>query len=75
PYGNRTQQEPPTPSQRPCLPSQRPSLDSNGGIGVWPLGESITITLRRVHMYGIIGIVLVLHVVILHLTGIRLGGH
>jgi hypothetical protein len=36
---------------------------------------SITITLRRAHMYGIIVIVLVLHFVILHFTGIGLGGH
>jgi hypothetical protein len=73
PYGRRKQHDQHAPSQQP--PSERPSLDSNGDIGVWPLGGSITITLRRAHMYGIIVIVLVLHFVILHFTGIGLGGH
>jgi hypothetical protein len=75
PYGRRKQHEQRAPSQQPYLPLQRPSLDSNSAIGVWPSGESITITLRRAHMFGIIVIVLVLHFVILHLTGIGLGGH
>jgi hypothetical protein len=75
PYGRRKQREQRVPSQERYLPSQRPSLDSNGGVGVRLLGESITITLRRAHMYGIIAIVLVLHFVILHRTGIGLSGH
>jgi hypothetical protein len=75
PYGKRTQHEQRTSSQRPYIVSKRPSLGSNSGIGVWPSGESITITLRRTHMYGAIVIVLFLHFVILHLTGIGLGGH
>ena len=75
PYGRRKQHEQRAPSQQPYLPLQHPSLDSNSAIGVWPSGESITITLRRAHMFGIIVIVLVLHFVILHLTGIGLGGH
>lgn len=75
PYGQRTQHEQRAPSRLPFLPSQRPSLDSNGGTSVWPSGESITITLRRSHMVAIIVIVLALHFVILHLTGIGLGGH
>src|SRR6266853_1189855 len=75
PYGRRKQHEQRAPLQQPYLPPHRPSFDSNGGIGVWPLGELITITLRRAHMYGIIVIVLVLHFVILHLTGTGLGGH
>src|SRR3989441_6251031 len=62
PYGRRKQH-----AQRAL--SQQP----NGDVGVWPLGDSITITLRRAHMYGIIVIILVLHFVVLHLTGI--GGH
>jgi hypothetical protein len=61
PYGRRRQRE-----QRP---PQRPSLGSNGAIGVWPLGGSITIRLRRAHMYGVVIIVLLLHLVVLHLTG------
>ena len=59
PYGRRKQH-----AQRAL--SQQP----NGDIGVWPIGDSITITLRRAHMYGIIVIILLLHFVILHLTGI-----
>jgi hypothetical protein len=59
PYGRRKQHEQPALSQQP-----------NGDIGVWSLGDSITITLRRTHMYGIIVIILILHFVILHLTGI-----
>jgi hypothetical protein len=62
PYGRRKQHEQRTLSQQP-----------NGDAGVWSLGDSITITLRREHMYGIIVVILVLHFVILHLTGI--GGH
>ncbi len=75
PYGRRKQHEQRALSQQPYLPSQRPSLDSSSDIGVWPPGDSITITLRRAHMYGIIVIIVVLHFVILHLTGIGLGGH
>lgn len=59
PYGRRKQHEQRALSQQP-----------NGDIGVWPIGDSITITLRRAHMYGIIVIILLLHFVILHLTGI-----
>ena len=73
PYGRRKQHEQRALSQQPYLASQRPSLASSGDIGVWPLGDSITITLRRAHMYGIIVIILLLHFVVLHLTGI--GGH
>jgi hypothetical protein len=75
PYGRRKQQAQRTPSQQPYLPPQRPSFASNAGIGVLPRGGSITITLRRAHMLGIAVVVLVLHFVILHLTGTRLGGH
>jgi hypothetical protein len=59
PYGRRKQHLQPALSQQP-----------NGDIGVWPLGDSITITLRRAHMYGIVVIILLLHFVILHLTGV-----
>jgi hypothetical protein len=62
PYGRRQQHEQRALSQQP-----------NGDAGVWSLGDSITITLRRAHIYGIIVVILVLHFVILHLTGI--GGH
>jgi hypothetical protein len=73
PYGQRKQQEQRAPSQQRYLRPRRPFLDSNGDIGVWASGGYMTITLRRAHMFGIIGVVLVLHVVILHLTGIVAG--
>src|SRR5882672_6215792 len=57
PYGRRTQDERMS-SQPPRLQSQRPSQDSKAGTRVWPSGGSITITLRRAHMFGFIGMVL-----------------
>jgi hypothetical protein len=74
PYGKRKLHEQRAPSEQLYLLPQRPPLDFNGDIGVWPSDGSMTITLRRVHMFRVIGVVLVLHVVILHLTGI-VGGH
>jgi hypothetical protein len=74
PYGRRKQHEQRAPSQL-YLSTQRRSLDSNGYIGVSAGGASITITLRRAHMFGFIVIVVVLHFIVLHLTGMRLGGH
>jgi hypothetical protein len=56
-------------------PSQQSHLRPySGNIRAWPSGGSITITLRRAHMLGFIGVVLVLHIAILHLTG-SVGGH
>jgi hypothetical protein len=72
PYGRRRQHERRAPSQERYLPPQYPSLEADGTIGVRSLGGSITITLRRAHMYGVIVTVLLLHVVILHITGIGL---
>ena len=74
PYGKRTQLEQRTLSQRPYIPSQRPSFDSNADTGVWPAAPR-TITLPRTHMFGIVVIILLLHFVILHFTGVGLGGH
>jgi hypothetical protein len=74
PYGRRKQQPrraPPQQAHRPRRPSPVPS----GGVDVLSRRKSITITLRRVHMIGIAVMVLVLHFVILHLTGFGLGGH
>lgn len=68
PYGRRKQYEQRAPSQQPVPPSQRPSLDSNSNIGIWPSGESITITLRRAYVLWFIVIVVAMHIVILHLT-------
>ena len=73
PYGQLKQREQRARSQQPYLRPQRPSLDFNSDIGVGPGFGSITITLRRAHMFGMIGVVLVLHFVILHLTGIVAG--
>jgi hypothetical protein len=72
PYGRRRKQEQPATSQERHLPSQRPSLDSNGAIGVGVSGGSITVTLRRAHMYGFIAVILLLHLVFLHLAGVGL---
>ena len=74
PYGQRKQYEQRAPSQQPYLRPQRRFLDFNSNIGARASGGSITITLRRAHMFGIIGVVLVLHFFIMHLTGI-VGGH
>ena len=75
PYGQRKQQTQRAPSQPPYLSPQRPSPASNAGIGVVGRGGSITITLRRAHVFAITIVVLVLHFFILHLTGLELGGH
>ena len=73
PYGRRRQHQQRTPSYRAGVPSQqRLVLDSNWVSGRLN-GESITFTLRRAHVFGIVVIVLVLHFVILHVTGV--GGH
>jgi hypothetical protein len=75
PHGRRNQHPPRAPSPQPYLRPRRPSPGSDGGIGVGLGGASITITLRRAHMFAIVGAVLVLHLVILHLTGAGPGGH
>ncbi|MEX2126210.1 MAG: hypothetical protein WD795_20125 [Woeseia sp.] len=75
PYGRRKQHEQRAPSQQPSFTPQRPSLDSVRNIGIWSRGGSLTITLRRAHVLGIIGIVLILHFAVLHFTGIGHGGH
>ena len=74
PYGRRKQQPQREPSQQAHRP-RRPSPVPNGGVDVLSSRKSITITLRRVHMIGIAVMVLVLHFVILHLTGFGLGDH
>ena len=75
PYGRRMQHEQRTPSQRTYLPSQPPALATSGGTRFQPSGGSITITVRRSYMFGIIVIVMALHFVILHLTGMSPGAH
>lgn len=67
PYGRRK-------SQQPHLPQQRPSLAASGSTSVSPSG-AITITLRRMQVVGLAVAVLVVHVLILHLTGAGHVGH
>ena len=73
-YGRRKQQDRRTPSQQSHQFPKRPSLTSNG-IGVSRGGGSITITLRRANIIGIVVAVLVLHLVALHLIGAGIGDH
>jgi hypothetical protein len=73
PYGRHNQYKQRTPSLRPSLPSLRPYLNPSGDTDVSPTHGSITITPRRAYMFGII--VIVLHFLILHLTGVIPGGH
>jgi hypothetical protein len=72
PYGQRKQHEQWAPSQQPLRSPMRASF---GEIGGWARGGSITITLRRGHIFWTTAAVLALHVFILHLTGFALGGH
>lgn len=72
-YGKRMQHEQRTPSERIYLPSQRSFSDSSGGTRVQASGDLITITLRRPYMFGIIVVVLALHFVILHPSGVGFG--
>ncbi len=74
PYGRRKQQEQRVPLQQPHLPRQRPSLAASGGTNVSSSG-AITITLHRMQVLGLAVAVLVLHVLILHLTGAGHLGH
>jgi hypothetical protein len=73
-YGQRKQDEQRAPSQQAYVRPQCASLDVSSNIGIRPSGGSITIALRRAHMFGIIGVVLVLHFLVLHLAGV-VGGH
>lgn len=61
PYGRRK-------SQQPHLPQRRLSLAASGSTSVSPSG-AITISLRRMQVVGLAVAVLVVHVLILHLTG------
>jgi hypothetical protein len=75
PYGRRRQHEQHASSRQPYFTLQRPSGDHVGSIGIWLRGGSLTITLRRTHMLGIIGTVLLVHFLVLHFAGVGLGGH
>ena len=70
-YGRRKQQEERGSSEKP----QRPSPVSNVGIRVSPKNGSVSVSLRYSHLVGIAGIVLIVHLTILHLIGIGFGSH
>lgn len=74
-YGRRKQQQP-APAQPSHIRPWRVSFrSSGGGIEGLPRGQSLTITVPRVHMLGIAFMILVLHLIILHLTGFGFGDH
>ena len=75
PYGRRKQQGQSAPSQQPLLQQQPRPRASDAGFSMLGRGRSMTITLRRAHILGAAVTVLVLHLVILHWSGIELGGH
>lgn len=71
PFGLRRQQ------LKPSSPAtdRSPKRSSVDGVAFGPGGALITVTLRRAHLYGIIMLVVVLHIVIVHASGIGLHGH
>jgi hypothetical protein len=75
PYGRRRQHEQHPPSRQSSFTLQRPSRDHVGSIGMWFRGGSLTITLRRAHVLGIIGTVLLVHFLVLHFAGVGHGDH
>lgn len=75
PYGQRLQHEPRRPPNRTKARSQQRPLPDSSAVGGGPGGGTLTITLRRAHWFQIVVIVLVLHFVVLHFTGIGFGGH
>jgi hypothetical protein len=68
PYGRRRQDQQ-IPSRHPRPSRQRPSLVSDSGVRASPGGGSITITLRRGQVVGIVALALAVHILVLHLTG------
>lgn len=72
PIGRRNQGEQRTPLM-PSLPSPRPYFDSSSVSDVWTTLGSMTITPRRVYVFGII--VIALQFFILHFTGVIPGTH
>ncbi len=74
-YGRRKQHELRSASQQ-LFPTPLPrSPHSNGDIQIPSRSGSITITIRRAQIFGLIAFVFVLHVVVLHVAGIGLGNH
>lgn len=75
PYGRRRQNEQHALSRQSSFTLQSPSRDDVGSIGMWFRGGTLTITLCRVHVLGIIGTVLLVHLLVLHFAGVGHGGH
>jgi hypothetical protein len=76
PYGRRKQQEKEGAPQQlnTRTPRQRPSPIRGSGFSV-SLGGSITVTLRRMQVIGLIAAILVAHLIVLHVTGAGSVGH
>ena len=74
PYGRRKQQEQKGPLQQPDISRQRPSPILQGGISV-SSGGSVTVTLSRMQVLGLAAAILVVHLLILHVTGAGHVGH
>ena len=74
PYGQRKQQEQKAPSQPPDVPRLRPFPIPQGGISVSP-GGSVTVTLSRMRVLSLAAAVLIVHLLILHVTGAGDVGH
>lgn len=75
PYGRRRQDEQHAPSRQSSFTSQRPLLNHADSTGMWSRGGSLTITLRRAHVLGLIGTVLLVHFLVLHFAVVGHGGH
>lgn len=68
PYGRRKQQQQKGLSQQPDISRQRPSPIPQGVISV-SSGGPITVTLRRMQVFGLAVAIFVVHFLILHVTG------
>jgi hypothetical protein len=75
PFGLRRQQLKQQLKPSSSATDRSPKRSSVDGVAFGPGGALITVTLRRAHLYGIIVLVVVLHIVIVHASGIGLHGH
>lgn len=74
PYGRRKQQEQKGLSQQQNISRQHPSPIPQVGVSV-SSGGSITVTLRRMQIFGLAVAILVVHFLILHIAGTGHVGH
>ena len=74
PYGQRKTQEQKGPLQQPKISRQRPSPISQGDTSV-SSGGSVTVTLSRMQVLGLAAAIMVVHLLILHVTGAGHVGH